>query len=184
MAFINLNLLKPKYIFIGLLIAICWIVCCQLALANIADTFSATNSLVISEISLSQKIEEPLDLEKWNLEYWQDNPEFALNKKQLLALSKRLRDVARYLGAKWSVSIPLTEQLRITDLTGEDGKWVSLTAGQALGLVTQELKVLDTSGEQPVIQFLVKDNTKNVYHPLSNVPLSRYCYELLENVKH
>ena len=184
MAFINLNLLKLKYIFSGLLIAICWISCCQLASANIADTFSATNSFVISEISVSQEIEEALDLKKFNHEYWQDNPEFALNKKQLLALSKRLRDVARYLGAKWSVSIPLTEQLTITDLRGADEKWVSLTAGQALGLVTQELQVLETSEEQPLIEFLVMDNTTGIYYPLSNVPLSRYCYELLENVKH
>jgi hypothetical protein len=102
----------------------------------------------------------------------------------LLALSKRLRAVARYLGSKWSVTIPLTEQLRITDLRGADGKWISLTAGQTLGLVTQELQVLETSGEQPLIKFLVKDNTTGVYHPLSNVPLTRYCYELLENVEH
>ncbi len=184
MVFINANLFRAKYFFVSLLIALCWISCCQLASANIADIFSTTNSFVISEISLSQKIEEPLDLEKWNLEYWQDNPEFAPNKKQLLALSNRLRDVARYLGARWSVSIPLTEQLTITDLRGADGKWVSLTAGQALGLVTQELQALETSEEQPLIEFLVMDNTTGIYYPLSNVPLSRYCYELLENVKH
>ncbi|MDJ0575664.1 MAG: hypothetical protein QNJ65_10920 [Xenococcaceae cyanobacterium MO_234.B1] len=135
-------------------------------------------------MSNSREIGKPLELKKWKLEYWQDNPEFAPNKKQLLALSIRLRDVARYLGTKWSVTIPLTEQLRITDLRGADGKWVSLTAGQTLGLVTQELQVLETSGEQPLIKFLVKDNTTGVYHPLSNVPLSRYCYELLENVEH
>lgn len=183
MVFVNSNLLRKKYCFVILLIAMCWINCGQLASANITNTFSATNSFVISEISVSPKIEESLDLKRLDFEYWQGDPEFTLNKKQLLALSKRLRDVARYLGAKWSLSIPLTEELIITDLRDTDGKWVSLTAGQTLRLVTQELQILETSGEQPLIQFLVMDRAKDVYHPLSNVPLSRYCYELLENSK-
>ena len=184
MFFANPNPFKAKYIFVSLLIAMCWISFCQLASAQIDENLSATNSFFIPEISVTQEIKEPLELKKWKLEYWQDNPEFAPNKKQLLAVSKRLRDVARYLGSKWSVTIPLTEQLRITDLRGENGKWVSLTAGQTLGLVTKELRVLETFAEQPLIEFLVKDRTTGAYHTLSNVPLSRYCYELLENVEH
>jgi hypothetical protein len=82
MVFINPNLFRAKYLFVSLLIAIFWIGFCQLATAKIAENLSATNSFAISGISVIQEIKEPIDLKKFNLEYWQDNPEFAPNKKR------------------------------------------------------------------------------------------------------
>ncbi|NET55038.1 MAG: hypothetical protein F6K47_02185 [Symploca sp. SIO2E6] len=73
--------------------------------------------------------------------------------------------------------------LTITDIREPQGNWVTMTAGQTLRLATQELQLLPTAAEEPLIDFLVRDERSGEYHQLIGVPLSRYCYELLKAIK-
>ncbi|MDY6803993.1 MAG: hypothetical protein SXA11_09330 [Cyanobacteriota bacterium] len=136
---------------------------------------------------------ESLNVEESELDYWHYAPEEILTEEQLLKLSKRLRDIARYLGSKWPINFPVlqsgeikddeSEQVfLITDLQQKDGISTPITAGQALILVTQEIQVLKTSDEEPLINLVAKDEGSETYRLIVDVPLSRYCYELLENI--
>lgn len=170
---------------------ICWI--------SIAIVLWATNSHpVYADISLQSQnysvmIELGESLEESELDYWHYAPEEILTEKQLLKLSKRLRDLARYLGSKWPINFPLLQSgeiqddeseqvLLITDLQQTDDTSTPITAGQALKLVTQEIQVLKTSDEEPVINLVAKDERSETYILIVDVPLSRYCYELLQNI--
>ncbi|NEQ65225.1 MAG: hypothetical protein F6K21_06955 [Symploca sp. SIO2D2] len=182
-----------KVLFTGLIITLLWISNCN---PTYAARF-ASNSYQVQELSTIRAAREPINLEDLSLEYWYHTPENLPTADQLLKLSIRLRDASRYLGSKWPVVLPIAasenreiqeaneEQplLTITDIKESPGNWVTMSAGQTLKLVTQELQLLPTSGEEPLIDFLVRDELSGNYHPLIGIPLSRYCYELLKTIK-
>jgi len=182
-----------KVLLTALIITLLWISNCHSTYAAIF----ASNSSPVQELSTIREAREPINLEDLSLEYWYHTPENLPTADQLLKLSIRLRDAARYLGSKWPVVLPITASenreiqevneepplLTITDIKESPGNWVTMSAGQTLKLVTQELQLLPTSGEEPLIDFLVRDELSGNYHPLMGIPLSRYCYELLKTIK-
>lgn len=149
------------------------------------------------KLSVIKEVGKPLDLEELGLEYWHIAPENTPTDKQLIQLSVRLRDIARYLGVNWPVFIPLSNsQMKntqtdangrlkrlITGFRESDGVWTTLTAGQTLKLITKELQILKNLEAQPLIDFLVRDGDSDREHPINGVPLVRYCYEVLKIVK-
>lgn len=137
------------------------------------------NQSVIFDPSLTSTLKTPIDLKTLQLEYWQQSPVTSPSQPQLLGASQRLRDIARYLGAKWSVSLPLNETFLITDVKNKDQKWIPLSAGISLKLITEELSTLDNKDQQPYLDFLVQDQISGNYYSLTQIPLDRYCYELI-----
>lgn len=140
------------------------------------------------ETLLLKQTNFPINLKEVGLEYWQRIPEHKLTEKQLLKLSIRLRDIARYLGSNWPVKIPITNQqtgdiqYRITNFRQSGKNLNDLTAGRNLNLVTQELQRLKTSEEELLIGLLLKDEKNSSFHLITDIPLSRYCYELFKAI--
>lgn len=162
---------------------------CNPVYADVSGNFLDSSSSQNQNISLIRHIGKPANLEELRLEYWRTFPEDKPTEKQLLRLSIHLRDLARYLGSGWPVIIPVYNpqigevQYQITDFRKPDGNWNTMTAGQALKLVTKELQILKKSEEKPLIDILIRDQFTNRYQPIIGVPLIRYCYELLNVIK-
>ncbi|MEQ9486968.1 hypothetical protein [Coleofasciculus sp. F4-SAH-05] len=189
--------IKNKNALLGVVLVILWISNSNLASADISKIYFTSSAFQVQQISSLREVREPINLEQFGLEYWYRLTEDIPTANQLIKLSKRLRDAARYLGSTWPVILPIISPLNgemqqtngnyphltITDIREPGGNWVSMTAGQTLKLVTQELEILKKSGDQPLVDFLVKDEVSGKYHPLTGVPLNRYCYELLKNLK-
>lgn len=169
----------PKFLpsFVAIL-AIIWITNCNSLPALATNYFPALTTT--KETSSIKKLEEPVALEELSTE-----PIHTPTQEQLLKLSIHLRDTARYLGAGLPVTVTLYEppskSWRFTDIKDSNG-WTTLTVGQALKLVTQELRVLKARETQPVIALLLKDELADRYLPVS-VPLNLYCYKLSESIK-
>ena len=169
----------PKFLpsFVAIL-AIIWITNCNSLPALATNYFPALTTT--KETSSIKKLEEPIALEELSTE-----PIHTPTQKQLLKLSNYLRDTARYLGASLPVTVTLYQphgkSWRFTDIKDSNG-WTTLTVGQALKLVTQELEVLKTREIQPVITLLLKDELADRYLPVS-LPLNLYCYKLSELIK-
>ncbi len=173
---------RLNLLFLFLLIFTMWISCGYPAYGDTHHDFTDRESIQIQGISPIAKVKEPFNSEKLP------------TATQLMDLSIRLRDIARFLGSNWRIIVPISDstvavsqtdadkqsRFQITDFRKPDGQWTSITAGHALNLVTQELEILNTSREQPLINFRVEDKTSGDYLPLLNVPLSYYCYKLLE----
>ncbi|MCC3436921.1 hypothetical protein [Microcoleus sp. PH2017_05_CCC_O_A] len=140
------------------------------------------------EIFLLKPKTNPLNLKEVGLEYWQIIPEYKLTENQLFQLSIRLRDIARYLGSNWPVKITITNQqtryiqYRITNFRESGKDWNDLTSGINLNLVTQELQKQKTLEEELIIDLLLKDEKNSSSHLITNIPLSRYCYELFKAI--
>lgn len=168
----------PKFLlnFVAIL-AIIWITNCN-SLSALATNYSP--AFTTKETSSIRKITEPVVLEDMGTE-----PIPTPKQEQLLKLSIYLRSTARYLGASLPVTVTLHESLskswRFTDIKYSNG-WTTLTVGQALKLVTQELEVLKARKVQPVIALLLKDELADLYLPV-RVPLNLYCYKLSESIK-
>ena len=138
------------------------------------------------------KTENVEELAALELENWHRLPPEMPTEEQLLKLSERLRDIARYLGSTWPVVIPI-ERLAVASNDEVDGKspwkiaefrssrdtWRTIAVGQVLGWIAQELQILESSQEQPLVDFRLSDEGSDRYRLLMDVPLSRYCYEIL-----
>ncbi|NHC35967.1 hypothetical protein [Scytonema millei] len=168
----------PKFLlsFVAIL-AIIWTTNCNSLPALATNYFPA---LTTKETSSIRKLEEPVALEDLGTE-----PIPTPTQEQLLKLSIHLRDAARYLGASLPVTVtlyePLSKSWRFTDIKDSNG-WTTLTVGQALKLVTQELEVIKARETQPVIALLLKDELAERYLPV-RLPLNLYCYKLSESIK-
>lgn len=166
----------PKFLpsFVAIL-AIIWITNCNSLPALATSYFPALTTT--EETRSIRKLGEPVALEELSTD-----PIPTPTQEQLLSLSIHLRDTARYLGASLPVTVTLYEPVgkswRFTDIKGSNG-WTTLTVGQALKLVTQELRVLKAREIQPVIALLLKDELADRYLPV-RVPLNLYCYKLSE----
>lgn len=131
--------------------------------------------------------------------YCQDKDRKLISKEQLLQISLRLRDVARYLGTGWPTRLTISDSLnslqefdrttekklrQVTDIRDNKGDWVSLSVGQSLKLITEELEVLKKDEPQPLFDFLVRYNNsgEDVYYEISNIPLDCYCLKLAESL--
>jgi len=138
-------------------------------------------------------IGSPISLKELNLSNQKPLAEIKNAEEKLLLLSVDLRDIARTLGASWSVVVPLnitiardnhsnpTNQkiFKITDIRDANGDWRSITVGHAIKLISQEVYTLKSDGIQPTADFLVRDNSGGKYHPLLGFTLDLYCINLL-----
>lgn len=168
----------PKFLLkIVAILAIIWITNCN-SLSALATNYLP--ALPTKETSSIRKLGKPVALEDLGTE-----PIPTPTREQLLKLSIHLRDTARYLGASLPVTVTLYESpgksWRFTDIKDSNG-WTTLTVGQALKLVTQELEVLKAREIQPVVALLLKDEQADRYLPV-RVPLNFYCYKLSELTK-
>lgn len=166
-----------------------WIINFHAVYADILIDFQDNRGLEGKNLSVI-KPEKWLNLEKLKFNYLQQAQTTNITEEKLLKLSKRLRDIARYLGSKWPiiVSVELSEITQdhnsekiftITDILQIDGTVNSITVGQALKLVTEELEILKNSKKQPLIDFLIKDENSGTYKILNRVSLKFYCEQLL-----
>ncbi|MGK7905214.1 MAG: hypothetical protein AB4352_28155 [Hormoscilla sp.] len=183
---------SKKLINLWVIVVFLWIVNSQQGYAAPSNIKPEPSFLPTPGLSSFRNVGSLLDLSELGLEYWQMVPENPLTEKQLIQVSIRLRDIARFLGASWSIIIPLedeTEELPrkndenlflITDLRNASGEWITMSAGHALNLVSQELEILDSSSEEPLIDFLVVKEVSGKSYRLLGIPLSRYCYELFK----
>ena len=109
--------------------------------------------------------------------------------KKLIKASIRLRDIARYLGTDFPLTVVIldrkTEKIkgRITKFKNNKGNWVSTTVGHVLNMVSQEIQILEESDNQKLVNFLIKNESINQYHPISDMPLDYYCQQLLNYVE-
>ncbi|MEI6427048.1 MAG: hypothetical protein WCO45_01485 [Pseudanabaena sp. ELA607] len=143
------------------------------------------------DLSLDRIITTPMHLNDFDLNVTPQTLNKLNKRQELLKLSKHLRDVARYLGTGWPVNIGLNKitehkadnnNYLITDIKRNNGEWVTISAGYALNLVTQQLEFIDHHNMPvPTTDFLVKQDEETVYHPLFNLPVSVYLAHLLEN---
>ena len=140
------------------------------------------------KIDSFRKIGEQIDITA----LYNQEPEISPSIDSLIAVSVKLRDIARYLGVSSSATINLADdpslapgtscdnraRLTITDVQDGRGEWVSLGVGQSLKLVSRMIHSADSSQETQ--DFLAFDCQTSIYHPLIKFPLSRYCYALFE----
>jgi hypothetical protein len=145
---------------------------------------------------LFRKIEEPLNLDRITTSWHSARQQNFLTEDRLQKLSVRLRDIARYLGSSSPVTVKIIKyasgsgekssdsqaDLIISDIRDERGKWVSLSVGQALKLVSKQRSIIHNHDSQKTQDFLSFDRQVNVYHPLLEFPLDRYCAALLYQI--
>ncbi|WP_341735350.1 hypothetical protein [Microcoleus sp. CAWBG640] len=162
--------------------------------AETLDRFSSSNSFQIQDLSSIIKIGYPITLEELGLEDWNQTPKSLPTQNQLIRLSIRLRDIARYLGPTWPIVVAIPDantenngtesdshaRRKITDFRTIDGNWITLTSGHALRMVARELEILKTSSKQPSVDLLVNDEVTDSYRPLLSVPLVQYCSAILK----
>ena len=166
---------------------------CYLASANSLPSIENYSSDRVYESS-SLKNGKVNELEALPLEKWHRVPSEMPTEAQLLKLSKRLRDVARYLGSTWPVTIPINpletanddvaegrSSWKIVEFRPVGETWKTIAVGQVLGFVTQELQILKSSQAQPLIDFRLSREGSDRDRLLTDVPLSRYCYEILRS---
>ncbi len=124
-----------------------------------------------------RNISEPVTID------WQTNV-YIIPEQDLSNLSVRLRNLARYLGSNWPVIVTLPNEQDITDFKDIDGEWRTITTGQALHFVTQQWyhQKQHSSNSYPdnFIDILVRESGTNIYHPVRDVSLSAFCYQLLQ----
>jgi hypothetical protein len=157
--------------------------------AEYGNPYAKTN--LEYDLSLDRKVTTPVNLDDFDLNITPQTLAKINNRQELLKLSNHLRDIARYLGTGWSVNIALdlvsasgrqSNKYIVTDFKRNDEEWVTISAGYALNLVTQQLEFLDHhQGTAPVADFLVKQEDEVVYHPLLNLPISVYLAHILED---
>lgn len=157
--------------------------------AEYGNPYAKTN--LEYDLSLNRKVTTPVILDDFNLNITPQTLAKINNHHELLKLSNHLRDIARYLGTGWPVNITLdlvsardqqSNRYIVTDFKRNDGEWVTISAGYALNLVTQQLEFLDHhQAASPVADFLVKQEDEVVYHPLLNLPISVYLAHVLED---
>ena len=147
------------------------------------------------DFSLFRNEGKDISINEMGWQSWEEiTSDIEINQKDLLWISVHLRDISRSLGSSWSavVSIPnlaseqnssLNAFYELTDLLKNNGKWISASAGYALKLVTQELVTIESATDQPLIDFLVRDDNTQSYRPLRKVPLDSYCKLLLHSLK-
>jgi len=183
--------LKKSILFLScFLTVVIWFNPCSLAGSNVllVNRYSDDQGYESSFL----KTENVEELEALELEAWHRLPPEMPTEEQLLQLSERLRDIARYLGSTWPVVIPI-EGLAVASNDEADGEtpwkiaefrssgdtWRTIAVGQVLGWIAQELKILQSAQEQPLVDFRLSDEGSDRYRLLTDVPLSRYCYEIL-----
>ncbi|MEG4271997.1 MULTISPECIES: hypothetical protein [unclassified Microcoleus] len=185
---------KVKFSLVWLLIVVFCLSNSHSVYAETLDRFSSPNSFQIKDLSSIIKIGAPIALEELGLEDWNQTPKSTPTQNQLLRLSIRLRDIARYLGPTWPIVVAIPDaktenngtesdshaKRKITDFRTIDGNWITLTSGHALRMVARELEILKTSSKQPSVDFLVNDEVTDSYRPLLNVPLVQYCSAILK----
>jgi hypothetical protein len=183
-----------KICFVWLLIIIFSLSNSHLVYAETLDKPLSSNSFQVQDLSSIRKVGATITLEELGLEDWNQTPKSTPTKFQLLRLSIRLRDIARYLGPTWPIVVAIPDantenngiesdshaQRKITDFRTIDGNWITLTSGHALRMVAQELEILKTSSKQPSVDFLVNDEVTDSYRPLLSVPLVHYCSAILK----
>jgi hypothetical protein len=186
-----------KSFFVWLLIIIFSLSNSHSVYAETLNKLPSSNSFPVQDLSLMRKVGEPITLVELGLENWQKTPANAPNKYQLFRLNIRLRDIGRYLGTGWPVIVPIPEHKiensetenyeskgwKITDFRDTDGQWISMSSGHALRMAAQELEILNNSGEQPLVDFLVTDEASQNYRQLLGVSLAQYCSELVNLFK-
>ena len=182
---LSLSLKSWQRICISFLVAIALVSSLCLTNSCSANAMPVEDSLEF----LIRSIGEPTNLESLGLEKWGRINEVFFTKKELLDVSRNLRDRARYLGTGWPVAIALPElddkadkpTKLITDFRESDEDWTTITIGQVLKMLARELEILNNSQEQTsYLDLLIKDETTNIYHPLLKVPLALYCSEVLK----
>jgi len=183
-----------KICFVWLLIIIFSLSNSHLVYAETLDKPLSSNSFQVQDLSSIIKIGEPIALEELGLEDWNQTPKSIPTQNQLIRLSIRLRDIARYLGPTWPIVVAIPDantenngtesdshaRRKITDFRTVDGTWITLTSGHALRMVARELEILKTSSKQPSVDLLVNDEVTDSYRPLLNVPLVQYCSAILK----
>jgi len=169
------------------------------------NSFNYWNSYYIFGFGMNRTVINPVEWsESTNKEFLvfrhcEDKEHQPITKKQLLKMSVRLRDIARYLGTGWPTGLTISSSLnslqefdtniekklgQVTDIRDEKGDWVSLSVGQSLKLITEELEVLKKDEPQPLFDFLVRynDSREDVYYEMSKIPLDCYCLKLAESL--
>lgn len=153
--------------------------------AGNSGTAAALSMDGMDPAAVIRKVGEPII---WSDLGWQSEGDLAtgrLTESELMKLSWRLRDIGRYLGASWPVIVNFGPEggWRITDIRVGNENWLTLTTGQALRLVSEELEVLHNQLQpEPLLDFLVKDDANGTYRPLRGVRLSTYCYVLFNQM--
>jgi hypothetical protein len=189
-----MKLPKLKFLLVGFIVALLWMGDCCYPVYAQTSVLLDRSRFQVQDLSSSRKVEAPINLKELGIEYWHQIPDKMPTEKQLLQLSVKLRNIARDLSSSWLVKLPIYNnqtgeidehknehpRFEITDFKKTDNTWTTMTVGYALKLVAQELDVLKQSGEQPLLDFLVRDEITNRYRPLINIPLARYCYELVK----
>lgn len=185
-AFLVKPILLFKLAFFQIIIYLLIMINCAPLQADTTNLSWDNSTNKYQEILLSKKT--PLNLKELSIEYWQRIPKYKRTEHQLLKLSIRLRDIARYLGSNWPVKISITNQqtgdiqYRITKFRESGKNWNDLTVGINLNLVTQEVQRLKTSEEELFIDLLLNDDKDSSFHVITGIPLSRYCYELFKAI--
>lgn len=159
-------------------------------LGNDGQAITPSHPVILANIESFQplpsfrEVGEAISLEELEIEDWREDIKEKLTEDRLIKLSVRLRELARYLGTNLPIVARLDSEgqviCKITDMIDSEGNWLSMTLGQVIKLVSQELELLKTSEPEPLIDLLVKDEISGKYRPLLDVSLSRYCYELLQ----
>ncbi len=99
------------------------------------------------------------------------------NREELMQMSKRLRDMARFLSPKWPLIINLKENQPwlVTDFKISNDDWIPLTIGYGLNLVSQELSVLEQSLPDPSIDLLLRLENSQQEQQFLEISLAQFC---------
>jgi hypothetical protein len=145
----------------------------------------------------SRKIGQEIFVDQLVTSSWHnDVQKNLLTDAQLQKLNIRIRNIARYLGSSSPAIVTIEDysvetngnylksipNFTITDIRDDRGKWVSLSVGQALRLVSQERHIVNNNYLQQSKDFLAFDRSNNIYHPLIGLTLDRYCHALFHQI--
>ena len=137
-----------------------------------------------------KKFEKSIDFAKSNWQIGSQQDVKIPTEKQLIKISIRLRDIARYLGTDLPIISVINDDFqnekikgRIIEFKNQEGNWTPITVGHILNMVSQEIQILKESGKQPLFDFLIKEEASNRYQPILGIPLNYYCQKLLDYVE-
>ncbi|MFO7031709.1 hypothetical protein B9T07_17435 [Limnospira fusiformis CCALA 023] len=152
----------------------------------------------INDMYIQEKIYNLIDFKSSNISLIDIKKYSKVSKKELLKLSSVFRDIARALGSGFStkdifydkyseISMTNNEIINIlysaSHIKDSQGDWVSLTVGQSLKLITQQLNYLENLESKKTIDLLIKNDTNNHDQQILNVPLDYYCQSILQKLK-
>jgi Na+/phosphate symporter len=177
-----------KQLITALLTIFLWINSTIVVYAELLYKESISTQLAQNQtLIFSKKIEKSVDFIDFNQQVYLHEFSKKLLEKKLIKASIHLRDIARYLGTDFPLTVVIldrkTEKIkgRITEFKNNKGNWVSTTVGHVLNMVSQEIQILEESDNQKLVNFLIKNESIN--QPIINMPLDYYCQQLLNYVE-